>query len=115
MLVDTDGLTVVQLRSLVQELQSLIDSAIEAEESHSLLQQAREQLANSEGALSALIGPEGLTEPTIDNINGLVLYPDALLIEHAALVFRQILAGMKILAENQRTVARITRVNLDTE
>ena len=108
-----EGKSITELEAIAGQLQQAI--ALAQAQARAEQQTARTQLANSEGALDALIGPADITVPTIDNINGLVLYSDELLIQHAALVFRQILAGMKILAENQRTVARITRVNLETE
>ena len=90
-----DGLTSTQIQEILDKANEAYESALHAEQYEEGQRKLRIGLAV--GKLTDLVGPaEG--EPSIDSIRGILRYSDEEITQNAALAFRQILAGMEILA-----------------
>lgn len=69
--------------------------------------ESTEAIAASVATLSALIGPDNPTSPGLNSLTEIQKYSDAEIAANVALAFRQVFAGMELLARTTRDLARV--------
>lgn len=101
---DISTLTVAELQQLIQTVSSAISQ--KQQEEHTERESAKVELRTAHDALTALIGPDNPSAPSLDSYTEIRKYTDAQIQGNLVLAIKQILLGAEMQARIVRDIVK---------